>query len=655
MEKIYPARQQSLNEMNSSDYHAPTSLLDKVNSPSDLRKLELEQLPRLCEEIRHFLISNLSINPGHFASSMGAVDIIVALHYVFDTPSDRLVWDVGHQAYAHKILTGRRELFPKQRTLGGISGFPSPLESPYDTFIAGHAGNSISAALGMAVADMATPGREKRKTVAIVGDASISGGLAFEGLNNASNHPNNLLIILNDNDMSIDNNVGALHSYLSDLTTSAGYNRWRNRMAGYFRKKGFLTENRKRAIIRFSNSLKSLISKRQNIFEGLNIRYFGPFDGHDVIKIVKILRDIKEMEGPRLLHLCTVKGKGYQPAEESPTIWHAPGKFNPDTGERLYSGSDGKPPLWQEVFGETLVELAKTDDRVMGITAAMPTGTSMIQMLNEMPERTFDVGISEGHAVTFAGGLASAGKKPFVAIYSSFLQRAYDNIIHDVAIQGLPVTFCIDRAGLVGEDGVTHHGLFDMSYLRCIPGMIIAAPADEETLRNVMFSSLNVNAPLAIRYPRGRATKPDWKSPFAEIKIGKGKRVRTRDGAKIAILSLGPSLQEALTAASRLEEKDIRVDVFDMVWLKPLDEEILRFAAELYESIITIEDGAVVGGLGSAIDEWMSANDVKTRHISLGVSDKWIGHGSVEQLKSICRIDADAIMDCVIGLNAAKS
>ena len=626
---------------------ASTPLLNSVNSPSDLRKLELEQLPKLCEEIREFLISHLSVNPGHFASSMGAVDIIVALHYVFNTPDDRLVWDVGHQAYAHKILTGRRDAFATQRTLGGISGFPNPMESPYDTFVAGHAGNSISAALGMAIADMATPGAEKRKTVAIVGDASISGGLAFEGLNNASNNPNNLLIILNDNDMSIDGNVGALHSYLSDLTTSAGYNRLRNKMAGYFRRKGILTEQRKRAIIRFNNSIKSLISRKQNIFEGLNIRYFGPFDGHDVIKIVKVLQEIKDMEGPRILHLCTVKGKGYQKAEENPTVWHAPGKFDPETGERFCGGSDGNPPLWQEVFGETLTELAKANDRVMGITAAMPTGTSLCNLLNEMPRRAFDVGISEGHAVTFAGGLAAAGKRPFVAIYSSFLQRAYDNIIHDVAIQGLPVTFCIDRAGIVGEDGVTHHGLFDIAYLRCVPLINIASPADEETMRNLMHTALSLDAPLAIRYPRGRATTPDWKSPMKDISPGKGRPVIQRDGAKTAILTLGPVLASAREAVSRLDAEGILADIYDMIWVKPLDTALLAEIAGRYGHIVTVEDGAVNGGFGSAVNDFLKENGFEVAVTNLGVRDEWIGHGTVDELKSICGYDTDGIMKAV--------
>lgn len=619
-----------------------SNLLNNINSPADLRKLKEEQLPQLCEEIREFLISHLSINPGHFASSMGAVDIIVALHYVFDTPFDRLVWDVGHQAYAHKILTGRREEFSKQRTLGGICGFPTPLESEYDTFVAGHAGNSISAALGMAIADKMTPGNENRKTVAIVGDASISGGLAFEGLNNAANHPNNLLIVLNDNDMSIDDNVGALHNYLSNLTTSAGYNRLRNRMAGFFRRKGILNSGRERVITRFSNSLKSLISRKQNIFEGLNIRYFGPFDGHDVLKLVRIFRDIKNMSGPRILHLCTIKGKGFPEAEKNPTVWHAPGKFNPETGERFCSGSDGNPPLWQEVFGATLTELARENGNVVGITAAMPTGTSMSNLFSAMPERAFDVGISEGHAVTFAGGLAAAGKHPFVAIYSSFLQRAYDNIIHDVAIQHLPVTFCIDRAGIVGEDGVTHHGLFDISYLRCIPGMIIAAPSDEETLRNLMLTSLKTDGPFAIRYPRGRATTCDWKSEMRTIEIGKGRNVAKYPGARIAVLALGSTVANAVEAAKLLVE-DAPVDVYDMIWVKPIDEVLLREVAESYPNILTVEDGALAGGFGSAVGEWLNNNGFDNKVVSLGVEDKWVTHGSVKELQHISGYDADGI------------
>lgn len=619
-------------------------LLARINSPEELRRLPAEMLPQVCEDLRKFIISRLSNNPGHFASSMGAVEIIVALHYVFRTPYDRLVWDVGHQAYAHKILTGRREAFDTQRTLGGISGFPTPSESPYDTFVTGHAGNSISAALGMAIADLNTPGDEKRKTVAVIGDASIGNGLAFEGLNNVSNNPNNLLIILNDNDMSIDKNVGALHQYLSNLYTSAGYNRWRNRVAGYFKRNGRLTDTKKWRLLRLNNSVKSFISGDQNIFEGLNIRYFGPFDGHDVQKIVRILRDIKDMEGPRILHLHTVKGKGYENAEKDPTTWHAPGLFDAETGRRVKKNADGLPLPWQEVFGRTLVELARTDDRVTGITAGMPTGTSMTHMMREFPSRTFDVGISEGHAVTFAGGLAAAGKRPFVAIYSSFLQRAYDNIINDVAIQGLPVTFCIDRAGVVGEDGVTHHGLFDMTYLRCIPGLRIAAPADEETLRDIMYTSLSMDGPLAIRYPRGSAVNPEWQTEMKTIEPGKGRRLHKSPDAHVAILSIGPCT-EVSDAIQSLAADGIAADHYDMIWLKPLDEKLLAEVAERYQAVLTVEDGTVVGGFGSAVGEWLQAHDYSGRVRHLGVPDRWTTHGKVPQLKSLCGYDARAIAD----------
>ena len=622
-------------------------LLSGIDSPADLKKLSEDQLPELCTEIRAFLIENLSENPGHFASSMGAVDIVVALHYVFDTPYDRIVWDVGHQAYAHKILTGRKEEFKNHRTLGGISGFPNPLESEADSFMAGHAGNSISAGLGMAIADKLTPGNEKRKTVAVVGDASISGGLAFEGLNNASNHPNDLLIILNDNDMSIDNNVGGLHGYLSDLTTSAGYNKLRNKMSIYLKKKGILTESRRRAIIRFSNSVKSLVSRKQNIFEGLNIRYFGPIDGHDVRKLVKVLRDIKEMNGPRLLHLYTVKGKGYKAAEEDPTIWHAPGRFDPDTGERIVKNEGTKIPLWQEVFGSTLVELAEKNPDVIGITAAMPSGTSMNFLFEKMPERAFDVGISEGHAVTFAGGMAAAGKRPFVAIYSSFLQRAYDNIIHDVAIQGLPVTFCVDRAGLVGEDGVTHHGFFDLAYLNCVPGLSIAAPADAQTLRNLMHTSLTMDSPFAIRYPRGRSNSFDHLSTPVIMIPGKGKKVIENKGAKTAILTIGPILKNAVKASEILLTENLPVDVFDMVWLKPIDENLISKIASSYENIITVEDGVIKGGFGSTVSDFINTLPFTPRITSLGIPDKWIMHGNIPQLQAECGFDAEGIVRTV--------
>ena len=663
MEKIHPSNNRTSETLTSAasvasnaeagDFRDKYPLLDKINSPADLRKLPEEKLPEVCNEIRRFLINSLSENPGHFASSMGAVDIIVALHYVFETPDDRLVFDVGHQAYAHKLLTGRLNEFSTQRTLGGISGFPSPMESPYDTFVAGHASNSISAALGMAIADKLTPGSENKKTVALIGDASISGGLAFEGLNNAANNPNDLLIILNDNEMSIDNNVGALHKYLSKLSTSLHYNKVRKKIYDAFHNKGYIGEKGKGAILRFNNAVKSLISHQQNIFEGLNIRYFGPFDGHDVLEIVKTLREIKEMKGPRLLHLHTIKGKGFPAAEKDPTTWHAPGKFNPDSGVRKSSSKSGSEEKWQDVFGDYLVKLAGEKPSIVGITAAMPTGTSMSKMLKAYPERTFDVGISEGHAVTFAGGLAAAGKHPFVAIYSSFLQRAYDNIIHDTAIQNLPVTYCIDRAGLVGEDGVTHHGLFDLVYLRCIPNMMIASPMDAPMLRSLMLTASEHSGPMAIRYPRGNAPAESG-DESAEVKpapVGKGRCVSQRPESKAAILSIGEIGNEAAKAAKQLADENINVDHFDMIWLKPLDNELLEEIISRYDVILTLEDGVKEGGFGSAVGEWI--NEHQPIHsekrnpvlISVGVPDKWMGHGSVAQLRKIAGIDAESIAE----------
>lgn len=621
-------------------------LLSRIKSPRDLKELEVSQLPSVCEEIRSYLIDNLSTNPGHFGSSMGAVDIIVAIHYVFETPRDRVVFDVGHQAYAHKLLTGRFEAFKNQRKKNGISGFPFPFESEYDTFMCGHAGNSISAALGMAIADMNTPGNEDRKTVALIGDASISNGIAFEGLNNTSQNDNNLLIILNDNNMSIDANVGALHKYLSAMSTSAGYNRLRFKLYTMMRKHGLIADKGKGLMLRFSNALKSLVAQRQNIFDGLNIRYFGPFDGNDVTKVVKVLRDIKEMKGPRILHLHTCKGKGYAAAEENPAPWHAPGKFDPDTAKRQSESkkNDNTPPLWQRVFGETLVELAEKDESIVGITAAMPSGTSM-NLMSQFPNRMYDVGISEGHAVTFAGGLAVAGKRPFVAIYSSFLQRGFDNIIHDVAIQGLPVTFCIDRAGIVGEDGVTHHGMFDIPYLRIIPGMKVAAPMDAATLRNIMYSSLSWNGPLSIRYPRGKCNTTDWCTPFRQIEPGKSRQLTDDSRSKTAILSVGPIGFEAEEAVKQLKAKDIYVDHYDMIWVKPLDEEAMRKIAERYEKIVTIEDGIVAGGFGSAVEEWLTAHGFNTPVVSLGIKDQWVMQGTVAELRHDCGYDAASIVD----------
>ena len=631
--------------MSNNEYineHFP--LLSAIDSPADLRKLDVAMLPKVCEELRRFMVHFLSSNPGHFASSMGAVEINVALHYVFDTPNDRLVWDVGHQAYAHKILTGRRDRFCENRTMGGLSGFPNPSESPYDTFMAGHASNSISAALGMSIASELKG--EQRKIVAVIGDASISGGLAFEGLNNVSAHPNNMLIVLNDNDMSIDENVGALSAYMTKLTTSKRYNNIRYKLYQFLRRRHIITDKGKGLVLRFNNAMKSLLSGQQNIFEGLNIRYFGPFDGHDVVQLVKTFRDVKDMTGPKIVHLHTRKGKGYKPAEENPAVWHAPGKFNEETGERIVGDTSGKPLKYQDVFGHTLVQLAKQNDRVVGITAAMPSGTSMSMLQEAMPERTFDVGISEGHAVTFSGGLAKDGMHPFCAIYSSFLQRGFDHIIHDVAIQHLPVTFCIDRAGLVGEDGVTHHGAYDLAYLSCIPGLTVSAPMDEHYLRHLMYTSqLEGKGPFAIRYPRGGGVKVDWECEMKELPVGKGRRLA--DGEQLAVLSIGTIGNEVQKALAMLKEKGIFVAHYDMIFLKPIDQAILEEVAAKYRHIITVEDGTVVGGLGSRVSQWMASHPQAPRITMLGIPDEFVHQGTVAQLKAQCGIDAASIFHSI--------
>lgn len=626
-----------------------TRLLETINSPADLRKLPLQSLPQLCSELREFLIEKCAVNPGHFASSMGAVELTVALHYVFDTPYDRIVWDVGHQAYGHKILTGRREKFDTLRKLNGLSGFPNPAESEYDTFTAGHASNSISAALGMAVASRLKD-EKPRNVVAVIGDASVSGGLAFEGINNAANTPNNLLIVLNDNDMSIDRNVGSLNSYLAHLTTSPSYNKLRYKTYKLLKKLHLVSERRRGAILRFNNSLKSLLVKEQNIFEGLNIRYFGPFDGHDVIKIVRVLRDIRDMEGPRLLHLRTTKGKGFEPAEKDPAKWHAPGKFDPTTGKRACDKSDdkNKPLKYQDIFGRTLTEIAAKDPKIVGITAAMPSGTSMSIMQKAFPTRVFDVGISEGHAVTFAGGLAKDGMKPFVAIYSSFLQRAYDHIIHDVAIQGLPVTFCIDRAGLVGDDGMTHHGALDIAYLRSIPGMTVSAPADGETLRRLMVTAAEGNhGPFAIRYPRGAGSdiNIDFSTLPEPLDIGKGRLMQT--GNQVAVLSIGTIASEIAPAVERARKEGIDVAWYDMIFVKPVDEEILSAVAKACCPIITVEDGTVEGGFGGLVAEWMTSHGYSPRIERLGLPDEFVTHGKPEELKKLCNIDTESIYNTI--------
>lgn len=630
-------------------------LLEKIDSPTDLRRLDIAQLPEVCAEIRSFLIDSLSHNPGHFASSMGAVELTVALHYVFNTPYDRIVWDVGHQAYGHKLLTGRRDSFQTLRKLGGLAGFPNPEESEYDTFTAGHASNSISAALGMSVATHLSGESPERNVVAVIGDASISGGLAFEALNNAANANANLLIILNDNDMSIDRPTGSLNSYLAHMTTSKAYNTLRYKVYRMLKKMRLVSERRRGSILRFTNSLKSLIVHEQNLFEGLNLRYFGPFDGHDIQRIVRVLSDIKDMKGPRLLHLRTVKGKGFAPAEADPANWHAPGLFNPSTGVKIKKTSTTPvAPKFQDVFGETLVELACGDNRIVGITAAMPSGTSMSKLNAAFPDRTFDVGISEGHAVTFAGGMAKEGLRPFVAIYSSFLQRAYDNIIHDVAIQGLPVTFCIDRAGIVGEDGVTHHGSFDPAYLRVIPGMTVAAARDEHQLRNLLYTaSLRKKGPWAIRYPRGAGKNPDWRNEMTAMTPGRGEKLR--DGSDIAILTIGPMAAAALQAAEAAKVRGISVAVYDMIWIKPLDNSIVDTVAAGDSPIITVEDGSVIGGLGSAVADRLAETGRASTLLKIGMPDNFVAHGTVCELHRQCGMDADSILAAIVKLtNKAK-
>ena len=628
------------------------SLLSKIKTPADLRRLDVEQLPEVCKELREDIVEEVAVNPGHLASSLGVTEITVALHYVFNTPEDRLVWDVGHQAYGHKILTGRRERFCTNRKLGGLMPFPSPLESEYDSFTCGHASNSISAALGMAVAERLKIGQGKNHqpsphhVVAIIGDGAMSGGLAFEGLNNASSSPNDLLIILNDNDMSIDRAVGGMEKYLLRLDTNETYNRLRFKASQWLHAKGYLSENRRKGILRFNNALKAALAGQQNIFEGLNIRYFGPYDGHDVKELVQILRQIKDMKGPKLLHLHTIKGKGYKPAEESATIWHAPGKFDPETGERLKENTSDLPPKYQDVFGETLLELARQNPRIVGVTPAMPTGCSMNIMMKEMPERTFDVGIAEGHAVTFSAGMAKDGLLPFCNIYSAFAQRAYDNIIHDAAILNLPVVLCLDRAGLVGQDGATHHGAFDMAALRPIPHLTIASPMDEHELRHLMYTAqLDGKGTFVIRYPRGRGTKKDWKCDMQEIAIGTGRKLH--DGDDVAVLSIGP-IGNNVTAAIR--QSKANVAHYDMRFLKPLDEGILEEVGRKFKRIVTIEDGVRNGGLGSAVMEWMGDHGFTPAITRLGLPDEFVEHGTVDELQHIVGIDAEGILKAIDNL-----
>lgn len=619
-------------------------LLEKIKFPSDLRQLSIDQLPEVCEELRQDIVKELSVNPGHLASSLGVVELTVALHYVFNTPDDRIVWDVGHQAYGHKILTGRREQFCTNRKLGGIKPFPSPDESEYDTFTCGHASNSISAALGMAVA-IKTMNDEREKAnnkhvVAVIGDGAMSGGLAFEGLNNVSSTPNDMLIILNDNNMSIDRSVGGMKQYLLELNTNETYNALRFKVSQWLRSKGYLGDERKNGLIRLGNALKSAISHQQNIFEGLNIRYFGPYNGHNVKELVRILRQLKDMKGPKMLHLHTIKGKGYEPAEKAATIWHAPGKFDVDTGERIISDTTGMPPKFQDVFGNTLLELAKQNDKIIGITPAMPTGCSMNIMMEEMPDRTFDVGIAEGHSVTFAAGMAKEGMLPFCNIYSAFAQRAYDNIIHDMAIMNLPVVLCLDRAGLVGEDGATHHGAFDMVALRTIPNLTIASPMDEHELRRLMFTAqLPDKGSFVIRYPRGNGVLANWECPLEEIEVGTGRKLH--DGNEVAVLTIGPIGNDVEDIIK--EDNSTAIAHYDMRFLKPLDETILHEVGKKFKRIVTIEDGARNGGFGSAILEWMSDHGYSPAITRMGLPDTFIEHGTVAQLRKIAGIDKESI------------
>ena len=633
-------------------------LLSRIDTPADLRKLKLRELPQLCRELRADILDELSQNPGHLASSLGTVELTVALHYVFGTPHDRIVWDVGHQAYGHKILTGRRDTFHTNRRWGGVRPFPSPSESEYDTFACGHASNSISAALGMSVATMQR-GETDKHVVAVIGDGAMSGGLAFEGLNNVSETPNNLLIILNDNDMSISNSVGGMKRYLLNLHTSSAYNGLRNRLARRLERWGLLPPSRRKRLIRLNNAFKSFLSDEQNIFEGLNIRYFGPYDGHDVISLVRLLRALRPMTGPRLLHIKTVKGKGYDRAESDPVVWHAPGKFDAAAGVRLVSGETGDaPPKFQDVFGETLVELARTNDRIVGVTPAMLTGCSMHLLQRVMPERTFDVGIAEGHAVTFSAGMAKEGMVPFCNIYSAFAQRAYDNIIHDTALLNLQVVFCLDRAGLVGEDGPTHHGAFDIAALRTVPNLTLASPMDECELRRLMYTAqLPGGGPFVIRYPRGAGHRSDWRCPLEAVEIGRGRLLRKGDGA-LAVLTFGPLGAEVADLISQLAVElpaasgapdfegttpaDGRITHVDLRFAKPLDETLLINIARTHRRLIVIEDASREGGIGSAVLELLADHGIQVPVERFGLPDRFIEHGSVGEQRKDCAMDGES-------------
>ncbi len=628
------------------------SLLNQISEPADLRKLKKEDLQQLSNELREFIIDILSNNSGHFGASLGVIELTVALHYVFNTPYDQIVWDVGHQAYGHKILTGRRDVFHTNRKYKGISGFPKRSESEYDAFGVGHSSTSISAALGMAVA--AAKKNEDRQVIAIIGDGALTAGLAFEGLNNAGIENTNLLVILNDNKMAIDPNVGALKEYLLDITTSPAYNKLKDDVWNLLGKLSKLGPRTRSLVQQLESGLKSTILKQSNMFEALNFRYFGPVDGHDINHLTQVLNDLKNISGPKLLHCLTTKGKGFKQAELNQTIFHAPGKFNKQTGEILKVKYDkAQPPLYQEVFGKTILELAEKNDKIIGITPAMPTGSSLNIMMEKMPDRAFDVGIAEQHAVTFSAGLATQGMQPFCNIYSTFMQRAYDMVIHDVALQNLDVVFCLDRGGLVGDDGATHHGAFDLAYLRVIPNITISAPMDEEEMRNLMYTAqLGAKGPFSIRYPRGRGVMVDWKKPFKELPVGKGRLISKGDD--IAILSIGHAGNLVKEAVDKLKKQNIRVTHYDMRFLKPIDETILHKVAGKFKQLITVEDGTVTGGLGSAVLEFFSDKGYSMPVIRLGIPDKFIDHGTQAELYKECGFDPESIYNLTLKLLRSK-
>lgn len=622
--------------------------LNQINYPRDLKRLPREALPQVCEEVRDFIIQELSHNPGHLASSLGTVELTVALHYVFDTPDDKLVWDVGHQAYAHKILTGRRERFHTNRQFKGLAPFPTPAESEYDAFISGHSSNSISAALGIEIAEerqAAEEGRSAHNVVAIIGDGAMTGGLAFEGLNNTSMDHNNLLIILNDNNMAIDPIRGGFTQYLVDLTTSARYNKWRWWLYNVARRLHLIDESKKSKVLRFNNNLKTILTHQsKNIFQGLNIRYFGPANGNDVEDMVRILSEIKNYKGPKVLHIVTRKGCGYEPAEKDQTTWHAPGEFNAETGERI-KGAATNTPLWQEVFGNKLLQLAEENEKIVGVTPAMPSGCSMSIMQQAMPDRVFDVGIAEGHAVTFSAGMAQQGLLPYCNVYSSFLQRAYDNIIHDVALPKLHVVLCIDRAGIVGNDGATHHGLLDLAYLRPVPNMIIGAPMTGEALEQMLELAQTVDGPIAIRYPRGRSV---MRPNLPPVELGFGAYIRR--GTEVAVLSIGAIGNTVSEAIEALSEKGRRGKFahFDMRWLKPIDDNILHQVGENFQKVITVEDGMTEGGLGSAVVEYMAEHNYTPTIVRLGIHDRFVEHGSTQELYHLLKLDKEGLCESLL-------